>query len=371
MAIFVVLNTMRKIYSLLFFINLLSGLSAQGPCQLKLEEVYLDTAASDCNHLFFKYKVSGGTVSNYYWNYGDGNSCTCLHPKHTYTQNGTFQLCGRIEDANGCKDSMCISVTVNCANPCDLSEIGIYSADTLSYSCNEYEFNSIVSKNTKVLNWDFGDGNSSGDAFTTHKYSKNGSYNVRLIIKDSIDCADTADWLVQVNCKDVPCDMRILTIDTSTGPDCHNKRFSITTSKPAKSIWWQYGDGNSGFGNATEIHYYADSGNYEVCVYAYDSFNCVDTACFNLLVNCPGKNSDIDQIESYKWVYSSIFNETITFESTVEASYQLIDINGRVLKKGLVTLGKNLISTDEFVKGVYTLVIENQVHTERGRLMKF
>ena len=361
---------MRKIYSLLFFISLLSGLSAQGPCQLKLEEVYLDTAASDCNHLFFKYKVSGGTVTNYYWNYGDGNSCACLKPKHTYTKNGTFQLCGRIQDANGCKDSMCISVTVNCSNPCDLSEIGIYSADTLSYSCNEYEFNSIVSSNAKSLKWDFGDGNSSSDKYTLHQYAKNGIYSVRLIIKDSIDCADTANWQVKVDCKDIPCDMRILTIDTTTGPDCHTKRFSITTSKPSKSIWWQYGDGNSGFGNATEVHYYADSGAYDVSVFAYDSFNCADTAFLKTIVSCPGSNSDIKSLEQKQWLESAIIIENIVVNLPQNGIFKLLDMNGRQVMAGALHSGRNIIQTESIVKGVYTIQIDLNERQERGILIK-
>ena len=361
---------MKKLYLLTILLGAIIGLRAQGPCQLKLEEVYLDTAASDCNHMFFKYKVSGGTVSNYYWNYGDGNSCTCLHPKHTYTQNGTFQLCGRIEDANGCKDSMCISVTVNCSDPCDLSEIGIYSADTLSYSCNEYEFNSIVSSNTKSLNWDFGDGNTSTDKYTLHQYAMNGTYNVRLIIKDSIDCADTANWQVLVDCKDMPCDMRILTLDSSTGINCHTKRFSITTSKPSKSIWWQYGDGNSGFGNATEVHYYADSGAYDVSVFAYDSFNCADTAFIRTIVSCPGSNSAISSLKQKQWLESAFITENIVVNLPQEGVFKLTDINGRQVMEGALQTGKNQIQSEGIGKGVYTIQIEVDERKEHCILIK-
>lgn len=368
--IFGVLKTMKKLYLLTVLLGAILGLRAQGPCQLKLEEVYLDTAASDCNHLFFKYKVSGGTVSNYYWNYGDGNSCTCLHPKHTYTQNGTFQLCGRIEDANGCKDSMCINVTVNCSDPCDLSEIGIYSADTLSYSCNEYEFNTIVSKNTKVLNWDFGDGNTSADAFTTHRYASNGTYNVKLIIKDSIDCADTANWQVLVDCKDMPCDIRITSIDTSSVHDCHTKRFSIATNHPTKLIWWEFGDGQSGLGNVTETHYYKDSGLYRVCIYAYDSSNCVDTSCFNILVNCKGSNSSIHSSSIQQWIKASVFSQSIEIDIPTTGSFELLDMNGKLVLSAQLKEGSHQIATVHIERGVYTISIYTKDGNERKMLIK-
>src|SRR5690606_23661987 len=149
-----------RIFWVLFF-STLGNLFAQNPCDLQITEIKLDSNQSTCNYKVIEYTLSGGQAASYYWEYGDGENCTCLHPKHFYTQNGNFDVCAVITDTSGCKDTLCQSVEVNCSNPCDLSEIGIHSVDTLSFTCSEVEFITITSSNARYIKWDFGDGDSS------------------------------------------------------------------------------------------------------------------------------------------------------------------------------------------------------------------
>ena len=313
---------MKRIYILFFCLIASATIQAQTPCQLSLDSIYLDQAASNCNHLYFKYKVSGGTASSYNWTYGDGNSCACYKPKNFYTKNGTYQVCGRIQDANGCKDSLCITVNVNCTNPCDLSEIGIYSFDTVSYNCNEYEFVSFVSPNAKRIVWEFGDGDSSNSKYSLHTFQKNGNYKVRLIVQDSISCGDTANLSIDINCdQKAPCDFIINRIDTSSKGNCKTKGFDLSCNKTPIEVKWNYGDGNSETSGKQVQHSYKDTGNYNVCAIATDSFGCSDTLCISIAIKCPKSSgihfTSIDRSNIYPSPFSSYLNVKLESDATI------------------------------------------------------
>lgn len=346
--------------ALLVLTLLFSVLNVQSQCTIQLDEVYLDTAASGCNNKVFKYKISGGTATSFSWDYGDGNSCTCIHPKNRYNKNGTFQLCGKIQDANGCRDSLCITVNVNCSNPCDLSEIGIYSADTLSYDCNDIEFNAIVSSNTKHLKWDFGDGDSSSNKYIIHTFKKKGQYNVVLIIRDSINCADTAEWTVDVLCDKIICEQFLTKLDIISLARSNMKQLNVSSTKTPLYYWWQYGDGNSGYGPASVNYTYQDSGIMQICVYAKDSIGCNDTICDMTRIILPKDNSITtpNDILNQILVHSIPSQQLISISIPMEGNIKMFTINGQLVYSGQLKEGDNTISTEGLSNGLYLLQID-------------
>lgn len=79
----------------------------------------------------FTYTVSGTGVVNfvgngssnyppltYLWSFGDGSSSTALNPVHTYTANGTYNVCLTVTDANGCSAQYCQGVAITLAPTC-------------------------------------------------------------------------------------------------------------------------------------------------------------------------------------------------------------------------------------------------------------
>src|SRR5262249_27058822 len=53
-------------------------------------------------------------------------------------------------------------------------------------------------------NWNFGDGNSSTEQNPQHTFSTAGNYNITLITKDNVGCADTTTKAITVNPLPVP-----------------------------------------------------------------------------------------------------------------------------------------------------------------------
>jgi PKD repeat protein len=363
---------MKNNYVLLFFLLLTFQIQAQTPCQLSLDDFYLDTTAGDCNHLFFKYAISGGTATKFFWTYGDGNSCTCIHPKNTYNQNGTFQVCGRIEDANGCVDSLCKSFTVNCSDPCQLSELGIFSVDTLSYTCDEVEFITITSSNTKKVKWDFGDGDSSDTKYVIHKYKSNGTYQVRLIINDSINCADTANLELTIDCPPVDtCDFQLSGLDTLPFKSANTKKFTINTNRPYKYLWWIYGDGISENGGEQTTHTYYIATDYTVCVIGEDSAGCTDTICLKVDIKAIDLINDIEtSLVSDVYKYLIVTSDELSLELKTSCSFELLDASGKVVLSGSMTEGKQMVDIRTLSSGIYTLSLKTEMRLIHLKVFK-
>jgi hypothetical protein len=353
---------MNKIYFVL--VSLIMGFlqPAGAQCTLSLDSLSIDSSISDCNHLFFKFSHSGGTITSYKWTYGDGNSCTCFKPKNVYNTNGTFQVCGIIKDMNGCADTLCISVKVNC-DPCELSEIGIHSFDSLSYSCDEYEFNTITSTNAKKIKWNFGDGDSSGSKFIVHKYKQNGTYQVKLTIQDSIGCADTAEMTVKVDCPvKPPCTFRVTKIDTATGADCKTKNFSLQTNGKPVTVLWKYGDGQQTLTNGKiSSRTYADTGLYKLCVLAIDSSDCRDSLCQWVKVACPKKNVSLEELDKNGFIiYPNPVEGMLYLETELESDYVIYDLTLKKVSEGQLAVGINGINLELLESGTYMLRMENE-----------
>lgn len=362
-----------KRYLLAFLFLFTIGISkAQPPCQLSLDDFYLDTTAGDCNHLFFKYDISGGTATSFYWDYGDGNNCTCIHPKNVYNKNGNFEVCGKIKDANGCEDSLCKTFTVYCADPCKLSELGIYSADTLSYACDEYEFVTITSDNTKRVRWYFDDGDSSDQKYVIHKFKQNGTYDVRLIINDSINCADTSDFQIKIDCPIVePCNYKLIHLDTLPFQSANTKKFIVSGNKPYKSLFWELEDNISKYGDSIMQHKFGNTGNYEVCVIGTDSMDCKDTICKEIIIHA----IDVDAIEkplNYDAIYKYFIvnSENIELEILRNCRFILFDGSGRQLLLGELHAGYQKIDVRSLSSGIYTISLSTDSETLHLRLYK-
>lgn len=66
--------------------------------------------------------LSSGNPTVFTWDFGDGNTSTQTNPSHTYTADGTYEVCLIVENANGCDDTLCQDVTIFGLGSFDLSE---------------------------------------------------------------------------------------------------------------------------------------------------------------------------------------------------------------------------------------------------------
>lgn len=111
--------------------------------------------------------------TTYLWNFGDGSTSSSTNPSHTYTMNGTYNVCLTVTNVAG-NDSECKSVTISKCPPMSYFVYDATGAPSIIFT--DSSFNSPTS-----WQWDFDDnGATSILQNPTHTYTANGKYNVCL-----------------------------------------------------------------------------------------------------------------------------------------------------------------------------------------------
>ncbi|MCB9232505.1 MAG: PKD domain-containing protein [Bacteroidia bacterium] len=231
--------------------------------------------------------ASPGTVTSYYWNFGDGGTSTSANPQHNYTSNGIYGVCLTIGTSNGCQSTFCDTITVNCGQtPTCQAAFQAYGTT----NCSTYVFsNSSTSSpgNITLFSWNFGDGGTSTNPQPTHTYTANGVYQVCLFISTSDGCQSTYCQYITVNCVPTPtCQASFGWIFGANG--CPNVVFiDSSTASPGNIVSWHFdfGDGSS-LNVPTATHTYTANGDYGVCLTITTSDSCTSTWCDTISITC-------------------------------------------------------------------------------------
>jgi PKD repeat protein len=128
---------------------------------------------SNFNYSFTSTSTSTLTWS---WDFGDGATSTLQNPTHTYTSNGTYNVC-LIATSNCGSDTTCESIVVSCPTP--------GSAWTVQTNNLTATFADATPNMPTSWAWDFGDGTTSTMQNPSHTYATSGAYTVCLITANS------------------------------------------------------------------------------------------------------------------------------------------------------------------------------------------
>ncbi len=221
---------------------------------------------------------NGGTINQWAWDFGDGNTSATQNPTHTYTTAGPHNVSLTVTTTNGCTHTLVQAVTLEpdptpdfVFNPgCP----GLPSAFT----------DASTAGGTATINqwaWDFGDGNTSTAQNPTNSYTTAGNYNVTLTVTSSTGCTNTV--VIPVTVPSGPA------VDFTYSPTCDGQAMTFTDATVVPggttTAWaWDYGDGNTGNGNPSN-HTYAAAGNYNVTLTATTNSGCTGSVTLPVTVN--------------------------------------------------------------------------------------
>ncbi|HNJ96193.1 MAG TPA: PKD domain-containing protein, partial [Ferruginibacter sp.] len=144
---------------------------------------------------------NAGILTNWDWDFGDGNTSTIQSPTHTYASAGTYNAALKVTSSKGCVKTATKPVVINARPVADFIVPAVCLADTYA----QFTDNSSVTPGTISFHeWNFGDPgsgplNTSNAVNPTHSYTATGSYNVRLIVQSNTGCRDTIVKTIFVN----------------------------------------------------------------------------------------------------------------------------------------------------------------------------
>lgn len=210
--------------------------------------------------------VTSGSLTGFLWDFGDGNTSTSRVPSYTYATSGVKTVKLKVTTNIGCVDSATEKVNVsNIPTP----------AYTTVYDCvnEQMLFKNATSVNCGKISafaWDFGDGSTSTAQNPSHKYSTNGTYNIKFKILLPGGFADSVSGKVTIASKGVA--------GFSADDECFGDsvRF-VNKSTNASSYSWYFDDKTSST-LENPVHFYRVAKSYDVTLVTTDGNSCNDTA---------------------------------------------------------------------------------------------
>ncbi len=224
--------------------------------------------------------ISSGTINQWYWEFGDGQTSTLQNPQHTYSVNGPYIVSLVAYAAGtGCpSDTTRITLTIT-AKPIALFS---YQPGCLNSPVSFTDNSTIASGTITAWYWDFGNGSSSTNQNASTTYALTGPFNVKHVAISESNCvSDTASAIIIIENKPNAAFSYITNCGSRSVQFTDN---STPTAGAITSWYWNFGDGtNSSAQNP--VHAYTNFGNYSIKFTSATANGCwADTIYRNIIV---------------------------------------------------------------------------------------
>jgi|GEM_PF-1966854 len=145
--------------------------------------------------------ANSGTLSNWAWDFGDGNTSSSQNPTNIYAAPGSYTVTLTVTNSKGCIKTATKTVVINHRPSASFLIPDVCLSDTWA----QFTENSTIASGT-ITNWDWNFGDPGSGILNTstvqnpqHSYSAVGPYNVRLIVTSNNGCKDTITQQIFVN----------------------------------------------------------------------------------------------------------------------------------------------------------------------------
>lgn len=127
---------------------------------------------------------TGGTLSSYTWDFGDGTNGSGVTTSHTYSKAGSYSVSLTVTDSFGGTASTSKTVVVSGVPNAKLT---IRPAHPVVGGTTAFSGAASTDTGSTITSysWRFGDGGTGSGPSVTHKYTKPGAYKVTLTIADA------------------------------------------------------------------------------------------------------------------------------------------------------------------------------------------
>lgn len=209
----------------------------------------------------------GASITQYEWDFGDGNNSSLQNPTHTYTSSGTYSVQLIVTTNQNCKDTVIQNVFYSPGPTSNFTfNIGCQNATTT------FNNTSTAPGNDPIVSyfWDFGDGNNSTQENPTHVYTSSGNFDVKLKVTTQNGCQDSITQNIFIPTSPVP--------NFSFSQVCLGSATNFTDLSTGNiaSVFWDMGDGNT-FNSPISSYTFANPGTYNVKLRVTGTNGCPDS----------------------------------------------------------------------------------------------
>ena len=195
-----------------------------------------------CTPLFVQFtdqSVPGsGNITQWHWDFGDGNTSVLQSPSNLYTTPGTYNITLNVVNSGGCNTTVTRIAYIKILESPNAS-FSTTSTTSCSPPVTVSFTNASAGNNLTTYNWSFGDGGTATTANPSHNFTTAGVFNTVLIVGNQSGCKDTISKIISIGA----------VTPNFSAPDtaCVNTSLAISnTSLPSTvSAFWDFGDGTN------------------------------------------------------------------------------------------------------------------------------
>ena len=213
--------------------------------------------------------LSTGVVTNWHWDFGDGNTSTAPNPNHSYEDTGLFTII-LIVSNNGCADTLIITDYIHVKPP-----IAIFN---VASNCSNKYTRTFTDQSIGAdsWSWNFGDGNTSSSQNPVHTYASIGTFTVTLtVVNFSTGCDYTKTSVVTI--ADEQAMFTATLIQLCKNSSTSFTATSIQTNSAIVNYEWDFDDGTGPISGNNVSHVFVNAGQYDIRLIITDVNGCKDT----------------------------------------------------------------------------------------------
>jgi PKD repeat protein len=223
-----------------------------------------------------------GTITSYFWDFGDGTTETGVTVQHAYSQDGTYTVTLTVTDDGGATDTASATKTVQ-EQPTNQEPVALFTESAETVDIGEvihFDASGSYDPDGSIVSyfWNFGDGASATGAIVSYAYVDDGSYSVTLTVTDDDGATDSASAIKTVlNQEPVASFTESAEIVYVNDVINFNAASSYDPDGTIVSYHWDFDDGTTGTGVSVS-HSYTESGTYVVTLTVTDDDGATDIA---------------------------------------------------------------------------------------------
>lgn len=211
-----------------------------------------------------------GSITGWFWDFGDTGTANTNNTTHTYVNPGTYTVSHVVYGSNGCNDTIRKPIEIYF-----LPQALFYNNTSCVGNTTQFvDSSKTVSGSIVSWQWNFGDSQSSIIQNPQHSYSSTNTFTVSLIATSSFGCKDTISKTVTV----IPGPDANFSINPNPVEALEVATFTDLSTGPSPLVNWYWAFGDSAAANTQNpTHAYNGQGDYSVLLVVRDLNGCLDS----------------------------------------------------------------------------------------------